>query len=125
MAVRIVSGLPRVTADRSLILRVLINLLDNAVKFTSAEGRITLGVERTGEEMLFAVSDTGPGIPSEFRQSVFNRFVRSESAEGVRGTGLGLAFCKLAVEAHGGRIWAESEVGEGSSLKFTLPLETG
>ena len=123
LAVRIVSGLPEVTADRDLILRVLTNLLDNAVKFTPEEGRITLGVEWTGEEMLFTVSDTGPGIPPEFRQRVFDRFVRPESAGGVRGTGLGLAFCKLAVEAHGGRIWAESEVGKGSSFRFTLPLE--
>ena len=123
LAARIVCGLPRVTADRSLTLCVLINLLDNAVKFTPEEGRITLGVEWTGEEMLFTVSDTGPGIPPEFRQRVFDRFVRPESAGGVRGTGLGLAFCKLAVEAHGGRIWAESEVGKGSSFRFTLPLE--
>lgn len=120
--VEIASDLPKVTADRNLILRVLTNLLDNAVKFTPEEGRVTLGVERMGEEMLFTVSDTGPGIPPELASRIFDRFVRLESAEGIRGTGLGLAFCKLAVEAHGGRIWAESEADKGSNFKFTLPL---
>jgi len=123
LAVRIVSGLPRVPADRNLILRVLTNLLDNAVKFTPNEGHITLGVELAGEGMLFTVSDTGPGIPAEYRQRIFDRFVRLESVKGLRGTGLGLAFCKLAVEAHGGRIWAESEVNQGSHFRFILPLE--
>jgi len=101
----------------------LTNLLDNAVKFTPNEGHITLGVELAGEGMLFTVSDTGPGIPAEYRQRIFDRFVRLESVKGLRGTGLGLAFCKLAVEAHGGRIWAESEVNQGSHFRFILPLE--
>nr|HID12923.1 GAF domain-containing protein [Anaerolineae bacterium] len=122
LAVRVVPGLPRVSVDRNLILRVLTNLLDNAVKFTPEEGYVTLSVERTGEEMLFTVSDTGPGIPPEYRQRIFDRFARLESTEGLRGTGLGLAFCKLAVEAHGGRIWVESEMGKGTCFKFTLPV---
>jgi len=116
-------GLPEVSADRDLILRVLTNLLDNAVKFTPREGHITLRVERTEEEMVFAVSDTGPGISPEYRQRIFDRFARPEHAKGIKGTGLGLAFCKLAVEAHGGRIWAESEPGHGATFYFTLPVE--
>jgi signal transduction histidine kinase len=115
--------LPEVFADRDLILRVLTNLLENAVKFTLEEGRVALSVEHKGEQVLFAVSDTGPGIPPEHRQRIFDRFTRLESAEGIKGTGLGLAFCRLAVEAHGGRIWVESEPGHGATFYFTLPLE--
>lgn len=118
-------GLPQIVADRDLVLRVLTNLLDNAVKFTRREGHITLRVERAEDGLLFSVSDTGIGIPLEYRYRIFDRFSRLESANGVKGTGLGLAFCKLAVEAHGGRIWVESEVNEGSQFKFTLPLEIG
>jgi NtrC-family two-component system sensor histidine kinase KinB len=123
MAAQVSPDLPRVPADRDLTLRVLANLLDNAVKFTPRDGLITLSVEQAGEEVLFAVSDTGRGIPPEHRQRVFDRFARLENAEGIKGTGLGLAFCKLAVEAHGGRIWVESEVGHGATFYFTLPLE--
>lgn len=119
---RIAPGLPEVSVDRDLILRVLTNLLDNAVKFTPDGGDIMLSGEVAGDEILFTTSDTGPGIPPEHRQRVFDRFARLESAEGLKGVGLGLAFCKLAVEAHGGRIWVESGVNGGSHFKFTLPL---
>ena len=122
LAARVVSGLPHVVADGDLIVRVLTNLLDNAVKFTPRGGRITLSVERREEEILFAVSDTGRGIPSEHRQRVFDRFARVENAAGLKGTGLGLPFCKVAVEAHGGRIWMESEVEHGATFTFTLPF---
>jgi signal transduction histidine kinase len=116
-------GLPELSADGDLILRVLTNLLDNAVKFTPKEGRITLSVEQTEKEILFAVSDTGPGIPPEYRLRIFDRFARLESIEGLKGTGLGLTLCKLAVETHGGHIWVESKVGHGATFYFTLPLE--
>ncbi|RLC61922.1 MAG: hypothetical protein DRI79_08355 [Chloroflexi bacterium] len=124
LAMHIAPDLPKVSVDRDLILRVLTNLLDNAVKFTPVEGHIAVGVERMDEkEILFIVSDTGPGIPPEYRQRVFDRFACLERVEGLKGTGLGLAFCKLAVEAHGGRIWVESREGKGSHFRFTLPLE--
>lgn len=110
------------TADGDMILRVLTNLLDNAVKFTPAGGDITLDVERAEGEILFTVTDTGPGIAPEHHRRIFGRFARLENAEGFRGAGLGLAYCKLAVEAHGGRIWVESETGQDSRFKFTLPL---
>jgi signal transduction histidine kinase len=119
----VASDLPSVLADRDLVLRVLTNLLDNAVKFTRKEGKITLAVESIGDEVMFTVSDTGIGIPPEYRHRIFDRFLRLENDDGVRGTGLGLAFCKLAVEAHEGRIWVESEPGQGSRFKFTLPVE--
>jgi NtrC-family two-component system sensor histidine kinase KinB len=122
LALQIASGLPEIPVDHDMMTRVLTNLLDNAVKFAPLEGHITVGVELKGDEVLFAVSNDGPDIPPEYRQRIFDRFTRLKDAEGVKGTGLGLAFCKLAVEAHGGHIWVESEVGQGSCFKFTLPL---
>jgi len=124
LTAQVAPDLPKVMADSDLILRVLTNLLDNAVKFTPSGGDITLSAERTDGEILFAVSDTGPGIPPEFHHRVFDRFARLENAKSFKGTGLGLAFCKLAVDAHGGRIWVESKVGHGATFYFTLPLES-
>jgi PAS domain S-box-containing protein len=118
-------ALPTVLADGELIVRVLTNLLDNAVKFTPKGGHITLSVDETAEGIQFAVSDTGRGIPPESRQRVFDRFARLEDAKGFKGSGLGLSFCKVAVEAHGGHIWVESEPDHGSTFFFTLPLEVG
>lgn len=115
--------LPPVRVDRDMVTRLLTNLLDNAVKFTPTGGRVELAVVEQPDELLFTVSDTGPGIPPESHEHVFERFTRLESAKGTRGTGLGLCFCKLAVEAHGGRIWVESPRGGGSQFKFSLPLE--
>ncbi|MEA3339060.1 MAG: ATP-binding protein [Chloroflexota bacterium] len=122
LEVQIGPDLPQVLADGDMILRVLTNLLDNAVKFTGDEGCILFIAEQKGEEIVCTVSDTGPGISPEHHRRIFDRFARLENAESFKGTGLGLAYCKLAVEAHGGRIWVESEVGEGSRFKFTLPL---
>lgn len=126
----VMPGLPKVLADGDMILRVLMNLMDNAVKFSPKKGQVMLQVKQIrdegwGDEILFAVTDTGHGISPESRQRAFDRFVRLEQSENVRGVGLGLAFCKLAVDAHGGRIWVESEVGRGSTFYFTLPLEEG
>ena len=125
LTTQISPGLPKVLADGELIVRVLTNLLDNAVKYTPKEGLITLSVEKAGEDLLLSVSDTGHGIPPESRQRVFDRFARLEGAKGLTGSGLGLSFCKVAIEAHGGRIWVESELGHGSTFHFTLPLEVG
>jgi NtrC-family two-component system sensor histidine kinase KinB len=125
LSTRVAPDATEVFADRDLILRVLTNLLDNAVKFTHRGGHVTLSAEWMEDGVLFTIMDDGVGIPPEYRQRIFERFARLENVDGVRGTGLGLAFCKLAVEAHGGRIWVESEVGEGSQFKFTLPLGGG
>lgn len=117
------ADLPPVRVDRDMASRVLTNLLDNAAKFTPTGGKIQLTVVRHDGELLFTVSDTGPGIPAESRERVFERFTRLDGAKGTKGTGLGLPFCKLAVEAHGGKIWVESTPGQGSQFKFSLPLE--
>ena len=115
----------KINADRKLLVRVIENLVGNAVKHIPAGGQITLNVRRTGNEVLFEVSDNGEGIPPEYLDKLFNRFFKVET-QGLKtklDTGLGLYFCKLAVEAHGGRIGVESKVGLGSRFYFTLPGE--
>ena len=123
LEVQAAPGVPDVPADRELLFRVLNNLLDNAIKYTPTEGHIELRVEQAGASVLFTVSDDGPGIPPEHCDHIFDRFFRLESAADSKGSGLGLAFCKLAVEAHGGRIWAESKLGQGATFCFTLPVK--
>ncbi len=116
-------GLPPITCDRHLIGRVIANLLSNAIKHTPAEGVITLRMERRPVEVIISVVDTGSGIPPEYLGRIFEKFTQAEKdARAHRGTGLGLTFCKMAIEAHGGRIWAESAVGQGSTFSFALPV---
>ena len=117
--------LPRVVADRDRLIQVLVNLLNNAVKFTREHGRIRLTARRAGNEVEFAVADQGPGIPEEELSLLFGRFVQLDSTlvRRVGGTGLGLYISKNLVDAMGGRIWAESKLGEGAVFKFALPVE--
>jgi NtrC-family two-component system sensor histidine kinase KinB len=114
--------LPKLWVDQDMIVRVMINLLDNAVKYTPNEGKISLVVRRSGDAVEFLVRDSGVGIPHEERELVFNKFYRLRAEHKKIGFGLGLAFCKLAVEAHGGRIWVETPPGAGSCFYFTLPI---
>jgi signal transduction histidine kinase len=107
--------------DHERILQVLTNLVGNALKFTGKGGRIALRVERRANDVCFAVADTGEGIPSDRLEKIFDRFFQSHGND-RRGLGLGLFIAKSLVEAHGGRIWAESAVGRGSTFFFTLPL---
>lgn len=122
------ANLPVVWADREIMRRVLVNLLDNALKFTPSGGRIygrfqieppLSNQHEPGVRCI--ISDTGPGIPPEFRQRIFERLVQTESGALMRGTGLGLTFCKLAIEAQNGRIWVEDASNGGSQFIFTLP----
>ena len=106
--------------DAARILQVLTNLLSNAIKFTPQQGRIVVHVERVGDEIRFAVSDTGVGIPADKLEAVFVRFLQV-AANDRRGVGLGLYISKAIVQGHGGRIWAESQIGRGSTFCFTLP----
>jgi len=116
--------LPPVQVDQALIARVLQNLIGNAIKFTPAGGKITLSARQLEESRLeVRVQDTGPGIPPELKARLFGKFVTG-NVEG-RGSGLGLAFCKLALEAHGQSIRVESELGAGTTFIFTLPLAKG
>ena len=109
--------------DRDVVARVMQNLLGNALKFTPATEAITVTVEANDDMVRVAVSDTGPGIPREYRERVFEKFGQVEAlSHGQKfSTGLGLTFCRLAVEAHGGRIGVDSEVGRGSTFWFVLP----
>jgi signal transduction histidine kinase len=108
--------------DHDRIVQVLSNLLSNAMKFTHRpDGRIDLRVEQTAEHVEFAVRDNGLGISSNLLPHVFERFWQLDR-DHRRGLGLGLYICKKIVEGHGGRIWAESELGEGATFRFTLPI---
>ena len=113
-----------IRADEDLLRRVLINLLGNAIKFTPRDGHITLGIQSQESGVLMWVRDTGEGVPPEDQERIFEKFGQVESRKAGRkmSTGLGLTFCKLAVEAHGGRIWLESEPGVGSTFSFSIPL---
>jgi signal transduction histidine kinase len=117
----IAAGLQLVLADEDRIQQALGNLLNNAIKFTPAGGRVRVVVQREGDEIRFAVMDTGPGIPADHLPRVFDRFWQARSAD-RRGAGLGLAIAKGIVDAHGGHIRAESVPGEGSTFSFTLPV---
>ncbi len=120
-------GLSPVRADYSTLIRVLGNLLDNAIKFTPSGGRITISARQTPGGIRFSVADTGYGIPPEQHDRIFEKFAQAGiRAQGQRaGVGLGLTFCKLAVEAHHGRIWVESDRGIGTTFHFTLPTWVG
>ncbi len=106
--------------DHDRILQVLANLVSNAIKFTGDGGRISVRVAPAGNEVVFSVSDTGSGIPTEQLEAIFERFWQV-TAQDRRGLGLGLFIARCIVEAHGGRIWAESDLGQGSRFYFTLP----
>lgn len=117
------SDLPRIHGDRSQLVQLLQNLLSNAIKYRrqGVEPEIRVRAKRVGEEWEFAVEDNGIGIPAEFSDHVFTIFQRLHKEREIPGTGIGLAVCRKIVERHGGRIWVESEPGEGSTFKFTLP----
>jgi len=122
VAVDIPAGLPPVWGDELLLARVFQNLLDNAIKFTPGGGKIWIqaAAEEGAPQVRVTVADSGPGVPPEMREEIFKPFVTGR-VKG-RGIGLGLAFCKLAVEAHGGRIWVEDHPRGGAAFVFTLPM---
>jgi signal transduction histidine kinase len=112
--------LPSLPIDRDRILQVFSNLVGNAVKFTRPTGRISIQVEVHSREVVLTVCDDGDGIAKEHQRHVFERFWQARPAD-RRGMGLGLSITKSIVEAHGGRIWVESELGRGTCVSFTLP----
>ncbi len=116
--------LPDIAGDRRRLAEVLQNLLDNATQYTLAGGRITLSAEARDADVIFTVSDTGIGIPKADQSRIFERFYRVDAARSreAGGTGLGLAIAKHLVEVHGGRIWVDSEIGQGSQFNFSVPV---
>lgn len=117
--------LPLIPMDEDMIRRVIINLLENAVKYSPAASSINVALEMDEHYLFFKVSDQGKGIPEEFREKIFDKFITLQAENGIKGLGLGLAFCRLAVQAHGGTIWMESNTGSGSVFIFSLPLSAG
>lgn len=120
---RIQDNLPPMQGDLDLLRRVLLNLLDNAAKYTPDGGAITLSVQADEQSFHFAVSDNGPGIAPEDQVHLFEMFYRARTQQQHGGAGIGLAFCKLAVEAHGGKIDMRSEPGKGSTFAFSIPRQ--
>jgi signal transduction histidine kinase len=113
--------LPVVRVDSDMVRRVVINLIDNAVKYTPGAGTVIVSARVEGSEAIISISDTGPGIPETERTRIFDKFARIQRVGAPKGLGLGLAFCRLAIEAHGGRIWVEPGQPSGSVFLFTLP----
>jgi two-component system, NtrC family, sensor histidine kinase KinB len=115
-------GLPSVWVDEDMIRRVLINLLENASKFIPPGAKIKLGARPEGEWLQMWVQDNGPGIPFADQERIFNKYARLQEKGAPGGLGVGLAFCRLAVEGHGGKIRVESQIGHGAKFIITLPL---
>ncbi len=124
ISVNLQQPLPDIAADRRRLAEVLQNLLDNAMQYTPSGGQILVSASAKGDEVTFTVSDTGIGIPRADQFRIFERFYRVDVARSreVGGTGLGLSIAKHLVEVHGGRIWVESDVGQGSQFHFTVPI---
>ena len=118
---RCADALPPVQADRARVAQLFGNLLGNAIKFTPAGGEVTVHAEPMGAHVRFEVRDTGPGIAAEHLPHLFDRYWQARETQEL-GTGLGLYIAKGIAEAHGGRLWAESEPGHGSAFLFTLPV---
>ena len=122
--VEVADDAPVFRADRQLIRRVIGNLIQNALTHSAHAVTLQLSAKRDGEGVLFTIADNGPGIPPEYHELIFRKFeqVRTPNVPRVRSSGLGLAFCKLVVESHGGRIWVQSAgEGQGSAFHFLLP----
>jgi two-component system phosphate regulon sensor histidine kinase PhoR len=124
LSVNLAKNIPDIAGDRRRLTEVLQNLLDNAIQYTPSGGQISVTAEAKDSEVVIAVSDTGIGIPEADQPRIFERFYRVDVARSreVGGTGLGLSIAKHLMEAHGGKLWVESEVGRGSQFHFSVPI---
>ncbi|HEY2852406.1 MAG TPA: ATP-binding protein [Gemmatimonadaceae bacterium] len=123
--VEVADDAPVFEADKELLKRVLNNLVQNAVTHSAQAVKIDFKARKDGDGVLFTVADNGPGIPPQYHELIFRKFerVKTQAVPRTRSSGLGLAFCKMVVDAHGGRIWVQSAEGQGSSFHFTLPIK--
>jgi signal transduction histidine kinase len=121
LELELTGAVPLVRFDRDRVVQVVRNLVDNAVKFTDA-GRVTVSVLRGENIVVVTVGDTGPGVKEEDLARLFRPYERLDVPGKSRGTGLGLAACREILEAHRGKIWADSKPGEGSRFHFLLPI---
>ncbi len=123
-SIEVADDTPVFHADKQLIKRVIGNLIQNALTHSAHAVTLHLSARKDGNGVLFTVADNGPGIPPEYHELIFRKFeqVRTPNVPRVRSSGLGLAFCKLVVESHAGRIWVQSEEGRGSAFHFALPI---
>ncbi|HSW81317.1 MAG TPA: HAMP domain-containing sensor histidine kinase [Candidatus Saccharimonas sp.] len=120
---QIPQDLPTIAADRTSLSEVIINLIDNAIKYSHEDGEVVIGARRKEDFVEVTVADNGIGMPESVVGNLFNKFYRSHrSREAVAGTGLGLYICKAIVESHGGSIWVRSKEGQGTTFGFTLPI---
>jgi signal transduction histidine kinase len=121
-----INGILEAEIDKNLISSVLRNLLSNAIKFTPKNGKVLIHAHRIQDNIEICVRDTGIGIPEEIGNNIFRIDIKytREGTEQEKGTGLGLLLCREFVERHGGKIWVESKLGEGSEFKFTIPLKS-
>ena len=117
-------ALPAIWVDGDMARRVLINLMENSSKFTPTEGKLEVGARADGAWLNLWVKDNGPGIPPSDQERIFDKFTRLRGKSTTSGLGIGLAFCRLAVQGHGGKIWVESNAGRGAIFHFTFPFAT-
>lgn len=117
-------SLSPIWVDEDMARRVLINLVENSSKYSPSKGTITVGAQAEDGWMHFWIKDQGSGIPASEKEHIFDKFTRLRGQSKAGGLGIGLAFCRLAVQGHGGRIWVDSEIGQGSTFHFTFPIAT-
>jgi NtrC-family two-component system sensor histidine kinase KinB len=122
IAVELPSELPPVMGDADMIHRVLMNLLENASKYLPVNGKITVGGIQDGQSLKLWVEDNGPGIPDNEKERIFDKYARLDPTGSPKGTGIGLTYCRMVVEGHGGRIWVEPAQEMGARFVFTLPV---
>ena len=124
LALDLPDELPAIWVDGDMARRVLINLMENSSKFTPTEGRLEVGARSDDTWLNIWVKDNGPGIPPADQERIFDKFTRLRGKGKTGGLGIGLAFCRLAVQGHGGKIWVESDSGQGAIFHFTFPFAT-
>ncbi len=124
LSLELPDSLPSVLVDADMIRRVVTNLIENATKYSPSGSKICVGAAQQGDWVQIWIQDDGPGIPATEHERIFDKFTRLQNREASKGLGLGLAYCKLAVQAHGGHIWVESEPGAGARFIFTVPVST-